>query len=289
MVDRAIPVLGAVNSSPCVAIEANGAIFTLYPPTPFAISVGEACYKLLLPFGSAAMDVLIGERPTHRLQLRPGDLVAAQPGSQLSLRHVAPLEFLLITIDPERARAVALSAAGPTWSVPDLLPWSNPAAAALGQEMRRTMIGEALPPAAYLASLVDALVARVALASAEQATRGRRAQIAPAVLARVLQHIDAELARTIEVGELAQVAGLSQAHFSRVFAKATGDPPRRFVTKRRICRAREMLSSGSASLAEVAVRTGFANQAHMSTVFAREVGMSPARYRSAFATDRAPV
>lgn len=286
MAYRPTPAQSAAPSSPCVAVQADRAVFTLYPPTPFAISLDEECYKLVLPFGAAAVDLSIGVGRITRRQLRPGGVVVAQPGSQLLLRHVEPLEFLLLTVAPERVRSVAEGAAGPNWSVPDLALWSDPAAAALGQEMRRAMIGEALPPAAYLAALADALIARVALASAERANRAPREQMARAVLARVLRHIEAELARTIDVGELAQVAGLSQAHFARVFAKATGDPPRRFVNKRRVCRAREMLSSSSAGLAEVAVQTGFASQAHMSTVFAREVGLSPARYRSAFAAER---
>jgi AraC family transcriptional regulator len=144
------------------------------------------------------------------------------------------------------------------------------------------MIGEPIPAVGYLAALAAALVARLAVATAGEGSRKRRDLIAPASLARVLRHVEDRLAEPIEVADLAGVAGLSQAHFARVFARATGDTPHRFVMKRRVCRARDLLSAGEATLAEVAVRSGFGNQSHMSTAFAREVGLSPARYRAAF-------
>lgn len=272
----------AAPASPCVVSEADAATFRLYPPTPFAISDGAPRYKLLLPFGVAAVDLTLGNGPRTRRRLRPGDLVLARPGSRLVARHVEPLEFLSVTLAPERAEAAALSAVGPGWSLEDAAPWHDPAAAALGQEMRRAMIAEALPPPPYLVALADALLARYALSAVSRGPRAPRDPIAPAALTRVLRHIEEHIAEPIEVAGLASVAGLSPAHFARVFAQATGDPPRRFVTKRRVCRARDMLSGEDANVAQVAARTGFASQAHMSTVFVRELGLSPARYRAAF-------
>ena len=78
------------------------------------------------------------------------------------------------------------------------------------------------------------------------------------------------------------MANLSRSHFSRAFQRMTGDPPLRFIIKRRICRARDLLSSDKGSLAEIAARTGFSSQAHLSTVFRKEVGTTPARYGAAF-------
>lgn len=278
--DAASP--GAILLSPCVSVRSEGATFRLHPPTAFAVEEDDALYKLMLPFGRAAVDLSLGEGRCVRRHLRPGDLVLAQPGSRLAMRHVDPLEFLLVTLAPDGVRQVAAAAAGDAWRLADAAPWHDAAVVTLGQEMRRVMIAEALPQAGYLDALAGALIARVAVAGAGEAGRASRELMAPAALARVVRHIEAHLTAPIEVAELARVAELSPAHFARVFARATGDTPHRFVMKRRVCRARDMLAGDGATLAEIAARAGFASQAHMSTAFSREVGLSPARYRAAF-------
>lgn len=285
MADRVSSRPRAAPASPCVVVEAADAIFTLYPPIPFAIEEVKAVYKLVLPFGLAATDIAVGDGKCIRRHLRPGDLLLTQPGSSLTMRHVEPFEFLFACLDADGVRAAAEAAAGDKWQMRDHVPWHDPAVAALGREMRRVMIAEALPPPSYLATLAYALIARVSLVAASEAGRSQRDLIAPVALARVVRHVEARLTEPIEVAELADVAGLSTAHFSRVFTSATGDTPHRFVMKRRVCRARGMLAAHDASLAEIAVRSGFSNQSHLSTAFAREVGLSPARYRAAFRND----
>ena len=45
----------------------------------------------------------------------------------------------------------------------------------------------------------------------------------------VIEHISANLDKPLPVAELAEIAGLSRAHFSRVFAASEGMPPAEFV------------------------------------------------------------
>lgn len=265
-----------------MSVEAEGARFALHAPTPVRIDLDAPVYKLLLPFGTARIDVGLGAAAPVRLRARAGDLILAEPESRLAAEPADPVEFLLVTLAPERVRAAAHAAAGPGWRTHDLAPWNDPGVAALGAEMRRALIGDGLPAPAYLAALADALVSRAVIHLADEAPRGLRDPLAPAKLARVLAHIDAGLDGPIAAAELAAVAGLSPAHFARAFARATGDPPHRFIVKRRVCRARDLLADGEASIAVIAHRTGFASQAHLSTAFGREVGTSPARYRAAF-------
>ena len=276
------------DQHPCVVVETTGARFALHPPTPFTLDVTESAFKLLLPFGVAAIDVAVGEGGSLRLRSRPGDLVLAEPGSRLRVTHVAPLEFLFIALAPERVRAVAEKTVGAQWRTRDLAPWHDTSVAVLGAEMRRALIGESLPSAVYLVALADALMARTIIHIATESARAPREAIAPATLARVIRYIDDALGEAIDGASLATIAGLSPAHFSRAFAQATGDPPHRFVMKRRVCRARDLLSCGTASIAEIAARTGFSSQAHLSTAFRREVGTSPAKYRSAFRQEALP-
>ncbi|MBC7831702.1 MAG: helix-turn-helix transcriptional regulator [Hyphomicrobium sp.] len=279
----------AKATHPCVSAEAEGARYELHPPTPFELELTQGDYKLLIPFGAAMIDVAIGNGKPRRLRTRPGDLLLAEPGTKMVARYVEPLEFLAVTLGPERVRSVAEAAAGALWRARELLPWHDPAVASLGSEMRRALLSEGAPdPGVYLGALGDALVTRIVMGLAAESVKVRGGALAPATLARVLRHIDSNLAQPITSQELAGIAGLSLGHFARAFGKETGDPPHRFVMKRRVCRARDLLSSDKGSIAEIAVRTGFASQAHLSTAFLKEVGTTPGKYRAAFAIGAVP-
>lgn len=132
--------------------------------------------------------------------------------------------------------------------------------------------------------LAETLVTAIALRTA-QLFGGVRTEPPPDPgrprLRRVLDHIEANLGRDLGLVELAQVACLSPFHFSRLFARATGTGPQRYVLRRRVERAREMLLQGEAPLAAVAQELGFADQSHFTNAFRRETGMTPGRFRAA--------
>src|SRR5258706_439426 len=62
----------------------------------------------------------------------------------------------------------------------------------------------------------------------------------------------------------AGIAGRSPFHFTRVFTRSVGTTPHRYVVHLRLRRAIELVREGRSSLAEIAVRTGFADQSHLS-------------------------
>jgi AraC family transcriptional regulator len=96
---------------------------------------------------------------------------------------------------------------------------------------------------------------------------------------RVLEFVEANLETDISVEDLASVACLSQFHFSRAFRRATGKTPHRFVSARRLEKAKELLVKGEASLAEVALICNFSSQASFTRAFSRAVGLPPGEYR----------
>jgi len=79
----------------------------------------------------------------------------------------------------------------------------------------------------------------------------------------------------IEVAPLASIAGRSPFHFTRVFARSVGMTPHRYVVHLRLERAVELVRDGRFGLAEIAVRTGFADQSHLSRWVRRVHGVSP--------------
>lgn len=107
----------------------------------------------------------------------------------------------------------------------------------------------------------------------------RAGTLDPRRLERVLTLIDARLADSISLGDLAAEACLSMYHFARLFHRATGAPPHRYVTERRIQAAQALLASRQASLADIAFGTGFSSQSSFHRVFRRTTGLTPGQYR----------
>ncbi len=97
---------------------------------------------------------------------------------------------------------------------------------------------------------------------------------------RVIDYIDASLSSEISLSDLADVAGLSPNYFLSAFKKATGKTPHRFLTKKRVAKACELLSNPQLSIVDVALAVGFSSQSHFTTVFGSFMKTTPAAYRA---------
>jgi RpiB/LacA/LacB family sugar-phosphate isomerase len=101
----------------------------------------------------------------------------------------------------------------------------------------------------------------------------------PRRLQRVFSHIRENVARELSVNELAQVVGMSQYYFSKLFKMSTGITPHQYVMRQRVERAQECLRETRTALAEIATQVGFETQSHFTSVFRRLVGTTPKHYR----------
>jgi AraC family transcriptional regulator len=108
-----------------------------------------------------------------------------------------------------------------------------------------------------------------------------RGGLSPAALRRVQVFVEANLARTIHLKDLAQRAGLSLAHFARAFRASAGTTPRAFIEERRIDLAKRLITESDQSLAEIAVAAGFGTQSRLTTTFRRHTRFTPGQYRRA--------
>lgn len=127
----------------------------------------------------------------------------------------------------------------------------------------------------YLASLFGHLLRRSGVAS-----KTSRSGLAPTVLKRIVERIEAHIDRPISVGQLAEEAGVSLGHFCRAFKRSTGVTPYEFFDRRRLERASDLLRTTSMSVTDIALACGYASGSHLSTRFRRETGISPATYRA---------
>lgn len=108
---------------------------------------------------------------------------------------------------------------------------------------------------------------------------------------RVVQYILANLDKPLNVPDLAEFAGFSRAHFTRMFTDSEGVPPAEYVLQERMRRAASLLSGNAiVSIKEVAVLTGFDDPNYFAKVFRRVYGTSPTEFRTTgmYATTSAP-
>jgi len=96
----------------------------------------------------------------------------------------------------------------------------------------------------------------------------------------VLDLVDDRFASDISLDDLAAEACLSPFHFSRLFRKATGLSPHRYVTERRVREAKAKLTEGRLSLVEIALESGFGSQGSFNRIFRKHTGLTPGRFRA---------
>ncbi len=99
------------------------------------------------------------------------------------------------------------------------------------------------------------------------------------VLEQVRHYAEQHLAKPLSVAELAQQAGMSRYHFTRLFSAHTGLPPAAWLSEQRIKEAARLLRITTIPLKEIAARCGFPNANYLSRVFRKHTGIPPAAYR----------
>jgi AraC family transcriptional regulator len=113
-----------------------------------------------------------------------------------------------------------------------------------------------------------------------------RGGLGSARLRRIKELVHAKMEDDLSLDEMAQSAGLSTAHFARMFRKSTGETPHQFVLRQRVDHAKAMLRAPDARVLDVAVACGFKTQQHFAQVFRDVCRVSPTKYRRILSTPR---
>lgn len=99
-------------------------------------------------------------------------------------------------------------------------------------------------------------------------------------LQAVLNHIRDNAGGDLSVISLAGKAGVSVAHFRRLFNDAMGTPPHRYVLASRLEKARNLLATTTLPISRIAEECGFSSQSHFTACFRTVHASTPAEYRS---------
>ena len=225
-----------------------------------------------------------GEGSNLEVDIRPGALSLTPSGAAYEWKTTGPVDYAELYLSPAFIRQIdaeVFDRGGSGFGLEDRLGIVDP----MIEMALKMMLGEIaemrLGSRLYLDSLLRTLSIRLLqmCGNARPVRPGARHSIAPARLRRVLEYIETHLSADIGITVLAEVAAISAAHFSRVFAQATGVPPYAYVVARRIEHAKRLLANPELPLSAVAASCGFHTEAHFSRMFTREVGVTPRQYR----------
>jgi AraC-like DNA-binding protein len=104
---------------------------------------------------------------------------------------------------------------------------------------------------------------------------------------RARDMMDCAFAQPLDVPALARVAHISPAHFSRQFRATFGETPHRYLQRRRVERAMELLRETDRPVTEICLDVGFNSLGTFTRTFREIVGEPPSAYRARFAGDGA--
>lgn len=109
--------------------------------------------------------------------------------------------------------------------------------------------------------------------------KGSERGLSASQLKDAISYLEARMPSRVELDTLADLAGLSQSHYSRAFKASTGLAPYQWQLKARIEHAKDLLLNTNDSLSDIANSTGFADAVHFGRTFRKIIGASPAAWR----------
>lgn len=94
--------------------------------------------------------------------------------------------------------------------------------------------------------------------------------------------IDRHYAEPMDLDYIAKKVYLSKYHFLRLFKEAYGTSPHKYLTEKRMAKARILLAT-ELTIGQVCHEVGFESVQSFSHLFKRSTGLSPGKYRNEIA------
>lgn len=208
---------------------------------------------------------------------------ATPPGTRVSGLHSGAQDFVQFLFEPTGLASVLDDMAIDQTSF-SLKPMFIPAdAVLLAMSQRLVACLDMLPEldSLFLDTLIQSCLNQLIRRHATGGHRGfqRGESLSPQALRRVTSFVEEHIGGPNRLVELAQVAGISRAHFARAFRNEVGVTPHTYVVQRRIERALDLLHRSPMKIVDVAAVAGFADHSHMTRTFNRYLGVSPSAIR----------
>ena len=108
----------------------------------------------------------------------------------------------------------------------------------------------------------------------------KKKDVSDPILTPVLEYIDENIDSHIDMHFLANMAGVSKSRFQNRFKEYTGFPPREYIMRKKVDRARELLDTTNLTVTEIAHLLSFSSSQYFSTVFKKYTNVTPIAYKN---------
>jgi AraC family transcriptional regulator len=226
-----------------------------------------------LAINLASQPLVIETKGPHgfrRATLPPGSFWIQPSDAPFTQRNLGTFSYGGVLISPSKARRVL----GADMDLQPTCGLFDERLAAVTRLLLLEACGGGPCERLYVDSLEVALILRLGQLCF---TRKPAGSLGADRLKLVKELIEEKLGEQLTTEAMAAMAGVSPAHFTREFKRATGEAPHAFVMRRRVERARRLLEGG-ASIADTAIQCGFADQAHLTRLFKRHLGVTPGTF-----------
>ena len=218
--------------------------------------------------------------------LEKDDIVVTPAGVKSGWRWFEQSKCIIVTLEPAKLERFAQSEVGVVLTgaqLQNLPQFKDPDICQAGVMVRDALAAGGVGAEVMFESLARVFLVKMIQKYAERSDEqiGFSARFTAAQYKRVLDHVATHFGATITLEALADKAGLSPSHFSRLFKETIGRSPMQFVMGYRIDQAKKMLAAVERPLIDVALSCGFADQAHFSRVFKQVESLTPKAYRKA--------
>ncbi|MBO7096125.1 MAG: helix-turn-helix domain-containing protein, partial [Lachnospiraceae bacterium] len=93
------------------------------------------------------------------------------------------------------------------------------------------------------------------------------------------KYIEKNYTLNITLEDVSREVNISSYYLSRIFKEGTGENFIDYLTKLRIEKAKELLSTTQYSMKEICARSGYSDPNYFSKTFKKNVGVTPTEYR----------
>jgi len=219
--------------------------------------------------------VLGGQRLVHSTSL--GAIAICPAGQECSVVADAAADALIVVVKPSRLALAAAEESAVEAQLMERLQGYDQELLTIAQSLARERASRHPEAPLLWNEMADDFVGRLLSAHSSVPLRPARGALSAKTLRRIRDYVHEHLAESIEVTDLAALAGRSAFHFSRVFARSVGMTPHRYVVHLRLQAAVRHVRDGRMSLAAIAADTGFADQSHLSRWIRRVHGVAPSK------------
>ncbi|MFQ4144272.1 AraC family transcriptional regulator [Chlorogloeopsis sp. ULAP02] len=212
----------------------------------------------------------------------PGDLAIYPAHLSQQFRWNKEAEFFNLFLEPSFLTEVSYDVFGSDHLelIPHLATLVDPLVQQIGFALKTSLEIDGENSSLYADAIAYALVVHLL---ARYSTHSRQIKPIPGGFTQtqwkqIIDFINANLDKNINLAELAKIVQLSPYHFAHLFKKSINTSPHQYVIRCRIERAKQLMVMGNLSLVTIAQMVGFASQGHFTYHFKRLVGVTPKVY-----------